>query len=318
MKQQKLILRHHTSPGDIVTLTAAVRDLHKCYPGWFQTDIRTSCDGLFDFNPNITKIGDKDPEATVIECHYHLIHESGHRGLHFLFGFIEFLRDRLALPRLYLTECKGDIYLSNEEKNWKNQVAQHFGWDGPFTLINAGRKADFTAKFWGHENWQKVVDLCPEVKFVQVGESKQHHPPLTGDNVINLIDQTDTRGLVRLVYHSQLCVTPVSFLMHLAAAVPTKDDKPRPCVVMAGGREPISWAMYSHHAFFGQTGHLSCCKDGACWISRTVKLNDGKDGTQQCKMPVRLPGGEFIPKCLDMYKPEDIAYQIRLAIDARK
>ena len=42
-KVRKLIFRNFQSPGDIVMLTAAVRDLHKCYPGRFVTDVLTPC-----------------------------------------------------------------------------------------------------------------------------------------------------------------------------------------------------------------------------------------------------------------------------------
>src|SRR5580658_10110743 len=37
---RKLILNNYQSPGDIVMLTAAVRDLHRTYPGDFLTDVR--------------------------------------------------------------------------------------------------------------------------------------------------------------------------------------------------------------------------------------------------------------------------------------
>ena len=40
---RKLILRNFQSPGDIVMLTAAVRDIHRAHPGEFLTDVRTSC-----------------------------------------------------------------------------------------------------------------------------------------------------------------------------------------------------------------------------------------------------------------------------------
>src|ERR1700736_1540911 len=40
---RRLILRNSLSPGDIVMLTAAVRDLHLSYPGQFLTDTRTPC-----------------------------------------------------------------------------------------------------------------------------------------------------------------------------------------------------------------------------------------------------------------------------------
>ena len=37
---RKIILRNRQSPGDIVVLSAAVRDLHLTYPGQFLTDVR--------------------------------------------------------------------------------------------------------------------------------------------------------------------------------------------------------------------------------------------------------------------------------------
>ncbi|MFT5466117.1 MAG: ADP-heptose:LPS heptosyltransferase [Verrucomicrobiales bacterium] len=63
MRPKKLILRNHQSPGDIVMLTAAVRDLHAHYPGQFLTDVRTPCPALWEHNPYLTPIADDDPEA---------------------------------------------------------------------------------------------------------------------------------------------------------------------------------------------------------------------------------------------------------------
>ena len=48
-------------------LTAAVRDLHKCHPGQFLTDVRTPCPALWENNPHLTKLDEQ--EAEVIECH---------------------------------------------------------------------------------------------------------------------------------------------------------------------------------------------------------------------------------------------------------
>ena len=67
---RKLILRNFQSPGDIVMLTAAVRDLHRSYPGGFLTDVRTPFSDLWLFNPHLTPLADDDPEAEVIDCHY--------------------------------------------------------------------------------------------------------------------------------------------------------------------------------------------------------------------------------------------------------
>jgi len=73
---RKLILRNFQSPGDILMLTAAVRDLHRAHPGGFLTDVRTSCPALWEHNPFITPIADDAPGVEVIDCHYPLIHRS--------------------------------------------------------------------------------------------------------------------------------------------------------------------------------------------------------------------------------------------------
>jgi hypothetical protein len=57
---RKLILRSFQSPGDIVMLTAAVRDLHIACPGNFVTDVRTSADALWIHNPRITRLDEGD------------------------------------------------------------------------------------------------------------------------------------------------------------------------------------------------------------------------------------------------------------------
>ena len=79
----RLILKSDQSPGDIVMLTAAVRDLHRAGPGGFVTDVRTPCPALWENNPHITSLEEVDPQVRVIECHYPLIHRSNQEPFHF-------------------------------------------------------------------------------------------------------------------------------------------------------------------------------------------------------------------------------------------
>lgn len=114
---KKLILKNGFSPGDIVLLTAAVRDLHLCYPGQFSTDVRTPFPQLWEQNPHITPHGESEPGVEIVECQYPLINGSNTAPYHALHGFAQFLNDRLGLkikPSLF----KGDIYLSKDEKAW--------------------------------------------------------------------------------------------------------------------------------------------------------------------------------------------------------
>lgn len=307
----KLILKSFLSPGDIVILTAAVRDLHAAYPGRFVTDVRTSADALWENNPYLTSLDEGDPDVTVLDMEYPLVHRSNTAPYHFIHGYAQFLEDAIRrwIPdaRIRVTQFKGDIHVSDLEKSWMSQV-EELGVTDPFWIIVAGGKHDFTAKWWNPDWYQEVVDhFQGRIQFVQCGEADHWHPPL--DRVINFVGQTDLRQFVRLMYHADGVVCPVTFAMHLAAAVETKPGKlqNRPAVVIAGGREPSQWEAYPHHQYLHTNGALPCCDNGGCWRSRVVPLGDGdlKD-EDLCLLPVEIASERFLPKCLELIRPEDV------------
>lgn len=307
---RKLILKNHLSPGDIVMLTAAVRDLHGCYPGRFLTDVRTSGADLWENNPHITPLSEQDPEVEVVECAYPLIDRANDAPYHCLHGFVDFLNARLGLairPSLF----KGDIHLSEQERLWYSQVHELTGEDTPFWIVAAGGKYDVTIKWWSTERYQKVIDhFRGRILFVQVGDFGHHHPPLKG--VIDLRGQTTLRQLVRLVYHADGVLCPITAVMHLAAAVERKRGLPgnRPCVVVAGGREPVHWEAYPEHQFIHTTGALPCCVGGGCWRARTVPLGDGDERDQADSLCEKVVKG--LPACMDMITPAEVIRRIEL------
>ncbi len=288
--------------------TAAIRDLHLSYPGEFVTDVRTSCPALWKNNPYLTQLDEKGRDVDYIQCHYPLIHKSNLAPYHFIHGFIEFLNKKLAL-NIKPTKFGGDIHISDTEKSWISQVHEITGSDTRFWIVSAGGKYDYTVKWWSHKRYQQVVDrYAGKIVFVQIGESHHCHPPLKG--VIDLRGRTDLRQLVRLMYHAQGALTSVSLPMHLAAAIETKPGMPknRPCVVVAGGREPSHWEAYTHHQFLHTNGALPCCDNGGCWKARVVPLGDGdrKDRPENlCVNPV----GE-LPRCMDMIQADEVVRRI--------
>jgi ADP-heptose:LPS heptosyltransferase len=304
---KKLILHNKQSPGDVLMLTAAIRDLHAHYPGQFLTDVRTPCPHLWENNPHLTPIDDQDPDGESIVCEYPLIHRSNQEPWHFLHAFGAFLAGKLGLPQVNPTAFQGDLHLSDEERGWISQVHEITGTDEPFWIVVNGGKKDFTAKWWSPARMQEVVDRFKDrVRFVQVGEQGHHHPPL--NDVLDLRGKTDLRQLVRLVYHSSGVICPVTLLMHLAAAVPMRPDrrppKNRPAVVIAGGREPPHWEAYPHHQFLHSVGTLPCCDDGGCWKSRTFPLGDGEPSDQSlCVDPVE---SSQLPRCLHEITSSDV------------
>ena len=308
---RKLILRNRQAPGDIVMLTAALRDLHLTFPGQYLTDVRTSAPALWEHNPHITKLAEDDPAVETIDCKYPLIHQSNQRPYHFIHGFTEHLGEQLGV-RILPGKFRGDIHLAKEEKGWISQVQELTGEPVPFWIIVAGGKRDYTIKWWDPARWQQVVDhFRGRILFVQTGEGKHVHPPLRG--VLDLRGKTTLRQLVRLVWHAQGAVCPVTLLMHLAAAVEVKGGKPknRPCVVVAGGREPAHWEAYPHHQYLHTCGALLCCDQGGCWKSRTVALGDGDKKDQSLCVDV-LPADPAaqrtgpLPRCMDMITADEV------------
>lgn len=306
----KLILRNYQSPGDIVMLTAAVRDLHLCYPGQFQTDVRTPCPDLWENNPFITRLWEGDPDVGIIDCQYPLINRSNNGSYHFIHAFISFLNEELGL-KIRPSAFRGDIHLSPKEKSWLSQVEELTNEDTPFWIIVAGGKLDYTVKWWDVARFQQVVDwFRGRILFVQVGEGHHHHPALEG--VLDLRGQTSLRQLIRLVYHAQGVFCPVTLAMHLAAAVETKGGFPknRPCVVVAGGREPPQWEAYPHHQYIHTVGALACCDDGGCWKSRTVRLHDGSAHDLPENLCVDVVEG--LPRCMHLISAEEVIRRIEL------
>jgi len=326
-----LVLHNYLCPGDIVVMTAAIRDLHLAHPGQFRTDFRGTAKEILENNPHITPLdaGDasvgrahrwwsansdhlpfRDPETDIthIKMHYELIHSSNEGAYHFLHGMVFHLEQVLGV-RIPMTKLKGDIHLSEPEKSWTCQVAGgQIGWDRDFWIMMAGGKSDFPCKWWDPARYQAVVDAFAGcIQFVQCGEAGHWHKPLR--NVINLVGKTSTRQFIRLMYHASGVICPVTFAMHLAVAVPTKPGrlKNRPCVVIAGGREPAQWAAYPHHRFLNTNAAIDCCDQGGCW---KAKCGANHRGGGVCVYPIQVSSELAIPKCMMMIEVEDVCRAI--------
>jgi hypothetical protein len=138
-------------------LTAAVRDLHCCYPGQFLTDVRTACPELWENNPYITPLTESESGVEMLDCAYPLIDRCNEAPYHCLHGFTAFLNERLGLD-IKPTQFKGEVHLSELEKSWYSQVHELTGDDTPFWIIASGGKYDATVKWWDPGRYQAVVD----------------------------------------------------------------------------------------------------------------------------------------------------------------
>ena len=346
MAKQNLLIRNTQAPGDILMLSAAVRDLHRCYPDQFNVQVDTTATEVWENNPYITKVPDGTPSTLL---GYPLIHRSNQCGIHFLNAFIFELNQKFNL-KVRLTEFRPDLHWTEDELT-RPPIA------GDYWLIVSGGKADFTAKWWDPIKYQEVVDkLAGEVKFVQIGNrpdgggSRHYHPPLRGTT--NMVGQTNLREAFRLLLHSKGIVCPITCFMHAAAAMC------KPAVVIAGGREPYTWEAYAEdnlrrnmayaaglvkqpvgwpdlwnagseeewskwspetdngykvfpfvpHAYMHTQGKLPCCTPHACW---KAKLSEGRNPKQNCTNIIKLEGRQEQPQCMDMITSDQVVAAIR-------
>jgi ADP-heptose:LPS heptosyltransferase len=290
-------------PGDALVMSAAIYSLHQAHPGRFRTAVETSADGLFDYLPYVWKAAPGDLEGVrKVNVEYPAVNQSNQRGIHFMSAYCEGLSQALGVP-VPLATNRPQIHVSTREREWMSAVQEITGRPTQFWVVNAGHKTDYTAKWWGTENYQRVVDLLRgKVQFAQIGSLEHTHPPLRG--VIDLRGKTDDhRQLVRLCWHASGGLGGVTFLQHLCAAL----EKPYVCLL--GGREPNLWTSYPLQQTFHTLGALPCCRTSACWRSRTVALKDGSEQDNSlCENP--FFGPDTIPACMARIEPEEVARAI--------
>jgi ADP-heptose:LPS heptosyltransferase len=292
-KKRKIILRQSQSPGDILTMSRAVGDLKESYPN-YQIDVHSPANELWENNPRLTSLKEDDPEVEVFNITYDLINQSGWMGLHFSDAFRYDIEKKLGVP-IKKTGIRPELWLSDEEKSWYNQVHCEFNDDSPFWILNAGRKQDNELK--QYHRWQEVVNLFNKkfqgkVKLVQIGHQDHIHPPLKG--VLSLVGKTSLRQLIRLGYWADGMVGPISFQFVMAAAFE------KPCVCVAGGKEGPRWQTYNWVRFINNVGCCPFAMADGCW-----KGGDSKT----CENLVEF-NGKQIPKCFNMITPEEIVKAI--------
>lgn len=279
-------------------MTAAVESLMAEHPGRWQVDVAGTATEIWENNPHITRFGKDDDAISDIYMEYPLVHKSNNRHIPFLAAYVDYLADTLDVS-IPLATNRPHLYLSDQERGWVSQIAELFGGrEVPYGIVNAGVKSDFTAKQWPVEYYQSAVDATRDyIHWVQIGSLEHDHPPL--ENVIDLRGRTNTRQLIRLVYHSRVGMGPSTFLQHIYAAW----EKPYICLL--GGREPVTWVNYPLQHTLHTIGQLDCCRHGACWRSCVVG-----NGDSLCEYPM-LEAVRPVGKCMAMIRPVEVISILR-------
>ena len=299
LKGKKFLFHSGLMLGDTLMMTACIRDFKKQFPDVL-IKVQTPFDALWFYNPNLSEFSG-EPDFDWWVGPKILTQGSKSNGLHFTNAF------RLSLQAKFKEICKEDVYikqgkfipdvhLSEVEKS-KPII------EGKYWLINVdcGEKGKYSSKMWHKYRWQEVVDKLPEITFVQIGLKKDNQFKLEGENVIDFIGKTANsnnglRDLLTLFYHSQGSLGLVSSQMHLAACFE------KPCVVVAGAREPLTFEQYKFHRYISTQGCLPCARVDSCWAGTLEGCGGKRNG--------RITNG--IAHCLDMITSDDVVRAVNM------
>lgn len=312
-----LYLHNSCAPGDVTVMSCVARELAKQHPGKYQLHYSGSSRQLLWFNPHVYRIGGPEKPRGVGAVHdlqygryLKEWNKPGNPRLHFLNAYLDAFRRQTGI-HLELTEPKGDLHLTDEEK-------AHRPIEEPYWLLFSGGKTDFTVKRWSAARWQQLADaLSGEgIRCVQTGASGGNHWNPTLSGVFSLVGQGDLRSLMQQIYHAEGVICGITSAMHIAACF----DKP--CVVVAGGREPWWFEAYVNaeephfgphasgnvkmpHTYLHTETLLDCCAYGGCWKNK-VQRSEPDRGQLYCHKPAVIESREVLPMCTSMITPEHV------------
>ena len=285
----KVIFKQWQAPGDLLMLTVALRDLHIMYPGLIQTDVFCCYPEVFFNNPYLTYFP-KDGPVPIQDLPYGEVRDKlAPLGYHFSTVFIYIINELYDL-KVMKTSMRPEIYLTPDEK--ADKIVKRFRLERPYWLINTGVKNDIPIKGYPPAMWQKVIDGLVDagINLYQVGSHHDIHP--THSRIRSLIGETENlRDYFSLMYHSSGSIGHVSMHMHIAAAFSKN------CVIVGGGREDCRWETYPDHRFLNTIGHLDCCQERGCWISKI----------QDCRHPWK---DTPYATCMAMIEPESVIKEV--------
>jgi len=290
---RKIIFDRGQSPGDILAFTPVIRDFKLSHPN-ILIDVATCCPEIFSNNPYLTKMGSYDfPEKYSIG-YTKGVQKSSFSGEHFTQAYYREVEEATNL-KIKKTSFIPELFLTEDEKNF-SLVQKKFNLPNKYWVINAGHKSCFPLKQWGFKKWELLLRYLTDahLNIVQIGAKSEigdntHHTHPELYRAHSLVGKTSLRELIIIAYHSQGAICHVTFLMHVMAAFN------KPCVVIAGGREPKRWEMYHNHRYLDTIGYMKCCYDKGCWRSGTIGYDNGKIYNSLC-----FNYGEEGGACMDL------------------
>jgi ADP-heptose:LPS heptosyltransferase len=284
---EQVIFHNRQAIGDILTMTAAIRDFKSTFPQT-RVGVSTTAMHIWDHNPYIDHSFRDQKQILKIGPTF-LTNKSNMWNLHMCNAFRLDIENKLhlSIPQGPITP---DIWMTEEEYNRPPLI------EGPYWVFIYGGEPGWPTK--QYHKWQEVINLLREdITIVQLGVSNHPYPVLNG--CVNYIGKTEDRNtgirdLFNIFLHSQGSLGLVSMHMHLSAAFGN------PCVVVAAAREPAWFTQYFGHQYVQTNGTMFCSEHKACWA---CKLEGCRNKTEM--------DGKQVPKCVSIIEPEEVAEAVR-------
>lgn len=314
---KEVVLHNRQRIGDMLVFTCAVRDFKRAFPD-IRLNVVATAMHLFDYNPHLDPTLKATSDNTVKVGPKTGTNQSNSKDWHFTNAYRISIEEhfKVHIPQ---GESRPDIYFTQEEYDAPRVF------DFPYWIISTVGEKGWGCKMYPHAYWQEFVDQNPNIHFVQIGTAEDNAPRLHGANVVDYIGKTQSRetgvrDLLKLFLNAEGSIGLVSFHMHLSGALQ------KPCIVVAGAREPVHFTRYPGQAYLATDGMLPCAVK-ACWHCalptctnlvtvdhEPVELStkDRQEGdTPESKarfqaLNDRLHAENVRPKCVDMIKPYDL------------
>ncbi|MBU2052453.1 hypothetical protein KKH13_04590 [Patescibacteria group bacterium] len=285
LARSEIVFHNRQRIGDMLMFTCAVRDFKAAYPA-VRVNVIATAMHIFDNNPAIDRTLLATPENTLKIGPGRLTNSSNRIDWHFANAYRVSIEDALGI-HIPQGESRPDIWFTQEEYDAPRIT------DKPYWIIVVNGEKGWGCKMYPTSRWQQFIDQNPDITFYQVGTNEDNPPRLQGPNVVDFVGKTQSketgiRDLFKLFLHAEGSIGLVSFHMHLSGALK------KPCVVVAGGREPVHFTRYPGHQYLANDGCLPCSIN-ACWHC----------DIKACPYLVEV-GGEQTPKCVDLITPEDL------------
>lgn len=304
---KEIIFHNRQRIGDMFMFTCGVRDFKKAFPN-VKVNVISTCGHIWDNNPYIDRsvtpfykngvtLENAKPadlfagNTNVLKIGPSKLTNSSNRlDWHFANAFRMSIEDNLGV-HIPQGESRGDIWFTKEEYNAPRVTEK------PYWIIITGGEKGWGCKMYPTVRWQEVIDQNPDILFYQLGAKGDDHVKLTGPNVVDYIGKTEDRNtgirdLFNLFLNAEGSIGLVSFHMHLSGALK------KPCVVIAGGREPVSFTRYAGHQYIANDGCLPCSVT-ACWHC----------DPKACTNPVTV-NGEWMPKCIELIDSSEVSHYL--------